>query len=239
MARTSAPSSPIRSAFAIGGGLIFAGSLGYFAWQYAAGFDAQPAAIESRPAVLVDVALFSVFALHHSVFARTRVKMLIAALAGPTLERSVYVWIASLLFLAVCGWWQPVAGVLWSAPPPWAWALRGMQLAGALLTLAAARHLDVLALAGVAPALGRPPSGHGLDDRGPYGVVRHPIYFAWLLLVWPAPEMTGTRLVFAITSTVYLLMAIPYEERDLRRTFGSDYDQYSGRVRWKILPGIH
>ena len=33
--------------------------------------------------------------------------------AFPQLERSVYVWIASLLFIGVCWLWQPVAGTLW------------------------------------------------------------------------------------------------------------------------------
>jgi protein-S-isoprenylcysteine O-methyltransferase Ste14 len=55
----------------------------------------------------------------------------------------------------------------------------------------------------------------------------------------PAPDMNATRFVFAITSTVYLLVAIPYEERDLRRTFGDAYSNYSKKVRWKLIPGLH
>lgn len=239
MTRTPAPASALRAATAVGGALVFAGSLGYFAWQYLAGFDARPPAAASSGAVIANVVLFTVFAMHHSIFARTGVKTHINRIAGPSLERSVYVWIASLLFLGVCAWWQPVAGVAWSVPAPWAWGLRGLQLAGAVMTVAAARHLDVFELAGVAQALGRSSSRHGLDDHGLYGFVRHPIYFSWLLLVWPAPVMTGTRLVFAITSTVYLLLAIPFEERDLRRTFGAAYDRYSARVRWRILPGVY
>jgi protein-S-isoprenylcysteine O-methyltransferase Ste14 len=50
--------------------------------------------------------------------------------------------------------------------------------------------------------------------------------------------MTGTRLVFAAVSTGYLLAAIPFEERDLRRTFGDDYVAYSRKVRWRVLPYV-
>ncbi len=239
MTPTHAPASPLAGAIGIGGALLFAGSLGYFAWQYAAGFDARVPEGGAYGSIVVNVLLFSVFAMHHSVFARSGVKHQIIRVAGSALERSTYVWIASLLFVAVCAWWQPVPGIAWRVTEPSAWAFRALQVAGALMTLAAARHLDVLELSGVAQALGRLPSRHGLDDDGPYGLVRHPIYFAWLLLVWPAPVMTGTRLVFAITSTVYLLLAIPYEERDLRRTFGADYDRYSEQVRWKIVPGLY
>ena len=229
----------MRVAFAMAGGLLFAGSLLYFAWQYLAGFSALAIPGTSGRAVSINLALFTVFALHHSVFARSGLKAAIARSAGPSLERSVYVWIASLLFLAVCTYWQPVAGQVWYVPAPWSWLLHAVQAAGAVLTVAAARHLDVLELSGVAQAIARAPSAKGLDDHGPYGLVRHPIYFAWLLVVWPTPGMNGTRLVFAITSTVYLLVATPYEERDLRRHFGEAYSKYSKKVPWRLIPGIY
>jgi protein-S-isoprenylcysteine O-methyltransferase Ste14 len=231
--------SRVRVAFALAGGLLFAGSLLYFAWQYLAGFDAPAHAGRGGSAVAINIALFTVFALHHSVFARAGLKAAIARAAGPALERSVYVWAASLLFVGVCAFWQPVPGQLWNVAAPWSWLLHAVQAGGAVFTLAAARHLDVLDLSGVAQATGRAPARTGLDDHGPYGLVRHPIYFAWLLLVWPTPDMNATRFVFAITSTVYLLVAIPYEERDLRRVFGETYERYSKSVRWRILPGIY
>jgi protein-S-isoprenylcysteine O-methyltransferase Ste14 len=234
-----AGTSRARVAFAMAGGALFAGSLLYFAWEYLAGFDAPAIAGTGRAAVTINIALFTAFALHHSVFARAGLKAAIARAAGSTLERSVYVWIASLLFVGVCAYWQPVPGHLWQVAAPWSWLLHAVQAGGAAFTLAAARHLDVLELSGVAQATGRPPARSGLDDHGPYGLVRHPIYFAWLLLVWPTPDMNATRFVFAITSTVYLLVAIPYEERDLRRTFGEAYSRYSKKVPWRILPGVY
>jgi protein-S-isoprenylcysteine O-methyltransferase Ste14 len=223
------------------GGLLFAGSLAYFSWQYLRGFDAPPAPdARVAPAVAVDVLLFSLFALHHSLFARTGLKAAVTRMVPASLERSVYVWIASLLFIGVCAWWQPVNGVAWHATGWTAGLLLAVQAAGGLFTLVAARHLDVLELAGVRQALHMPPRrASGLDDYGPYGLVRHPIYFAWLLLVWPAPFMNGTRLVFAAVSTIYLLVAIPYDERDLRRHFGPAYDEYSRKVPWRLLPRIY
>ena len=238
------PAGPDRSAIhtlvATAGGLLFAGSLAYFGWQYLHGFDAAPLPdARPGPAIAVDVLLFSLFALHHSLFARTGLKATVTRTVPASLERSVYVWIASLLFIGVCAWWQPVAGEAWHLTGWAAGLCLAVQAAGGVFTLVAARHLDMLELAGVQQALHLPPRRRsGLDDYGPYGLVRHPIYFAWLLLVWPAPIMNGTRLVFAAISTIYLLVAIPYEERDLRRHFGAAYDTYSARVRWKLVPGI-
>ena len=94
--------------------------------------------------------LFSVFALHHSVFARDRFRNRITRMVG-ALERSTYVWIASALFIAICAWWQPVAGAMWRIDQPAArWLLNAAQLLGVLLTLRSALMLDFLELARVA-----------------------------------------------------------------------------------------
>ena len=47
-----------------------------------------------------------------------------------------------------------------------------------------------------------------------------------MLLVWAASDMTTGRLVFAAISTAYLVVAVPFEERSLRRRFGPPYDAY-------------
>jgi protein-S-isoprenylcysteine O-methyltransferase Ste14 len=78
-----------------------------------------------------------------------------------------------------------------------------------------------------------------LETRGLYGFVRHPLYFGWALFVFAAPDMTLTRFSFAVISTAYLAAAIPFEERSLGRIFGSQYEAYKKRVRWRMLPGIY
>jgi methanethiol S-methyltransferase len=52
------------------------------------------------------------------------------------------------------------------------------------------------------------------------------------------PVMTMTRLVFAITSSVYLLIAIPFEERSLRHSSGGAYEQYMRKVPWRLVPRL-
>jgi protein-S-isoprenylcysteine O-methyltransferase Ste14 len=58
-------------------------------------------------------------------------------------------------------------------------------------------------------------------------------------MVLPATPMTMTRLTFAAISCAYLLIAIPLEERTLRRTSGDAYREYQDRVRWRLLPGFY
>src|SRR6185437_6865372 len=93
------------------GGALFVGALSYCAYSYA--FTWSHGGPFSPTNALVDAALFSVFALHHSLFARDRVKHLMSSIVPAPLLRSSYVWLASLLLIAVCALWQPAGGTLY------------------------------------------------------------------------------------------------------------------------------
>ena len=117
----------------------------------------------------------------------------------------------------------------------------GVQAAGVLLTCLGSAAIDPLDLAGVRQLRPRhgAPAHAPLRTTGIYGLVRHPIYFGWFLLVFGAPAMTGTRLSFAVLSTLYIAIAIPLEERALVETFGTEYRAYQKRVRSRMLPGLY
>jgi len=230
------PSSSGR-AFAWGGALLFAVSLSYFLFTYAFTFRETE---QTSPALAigVDLALFTVFALHHSVFARERVRAWVARTVPVTLERSFYVWVASLLLMGVCALWQPVAGVAWTIAGPAGWLFYLLMATGVWLSVRSAGVIDIWELAGVRQ-VGLSKTDGPFKTDGPYGLVRHPIYLGWFLMVFGVPTMTGTRLAFALVSCGYLLIAIPLEERTLRRTTGGNYDDYMRLVRWRIFPGIY
>lgn len=249
--------------FAWSGATMFVLSLAYFLYSYLVRFGGTSAArlpLSSsegtwlgRPMtdtaanplvpVAINVALFTAFALHHSLAARTTIKTRIQRLVPPALERSLYTWMASVLFIAVCGLWRGVPGELYQLTGAAALPGYGLQLLGVLLTIRSSARLDVLDLAGVRPVLEaehRAPSDHvPLETRGAYRFVRHPLYFGWVLLVFATPGMTMTRFVFAAVSSLYLAIAIPFEERSLIQTFGPEYRAYQQRVRWRLIPGIY
>lgn len=184
---------------------------------------------------LIDVALFTVFALHHSVMARTGAKRWIMRMVPADLERSVYVWIASLLFLAVCWLWRPLPGVVWQVRGPGI-ILYIAQLFGVALTIAGARVVGIWELAGVSQP--DPNKDIQFHATGAFGVVRHPIYLGWMLMVFPVPVLTTTRLLFAVISTFYLIVAIPWEEALLVEMFGDKYRTYQQRMPWRLIPGV-
>jgi protein-S-isoprenylcysteine O-methyltransferase Ste14 len=45
--------------------------------------------------------------------------------------------------------------------------------------------------------------------------------------------------VFAMVSSAYLLIAIPFEERSIRAASNGAYDTYAKQVRWKLIPGLY
>jgi protein-S-isoprenylcysteine O-methyltransferase Ste14 len=225
------------------GALVFVASLLWFLYCYLVRFGSNPGSGPVGSAIAADVLLFSIFALHHSAFARSGIKERLANAVTPVIERSLYTWTASVLFIAVCTWWQPVPGVLYQIEGGGRFLFYGLQLAAILLIGRASGALGVLNLAGVQPAFedGQPDRQRpvSLETGGLYGIVRHPIYAGWALFVFSTPVMTGTHAVFAVVSTAYLALAIPFEERSLRNTFGSDYEAYSRKVTWRMVPGLY
>ena len=222
-----------------GGLIFFAYSLSYFAYRYVVVFGREAGGPAGTRAIAADVALFSFFALHHSLFARDAFRKLVTRIVG-ALERSFYVWIASALFIAVCALWRPVAGAAWRVTQPAAvWLIAAAQLVGVWLALRSASLIDIRELSGLKQVeAGGASEAFEFKTRGPYGWVRHPIYSGWFLMVFAVPDMTMTRLVFAITSSAYLLIAIPFEERSLRRSSQGAYDRYTRQVPWKLVPRV-
>jgi protein-S-isoprenylcysteine O-methyltransferase Ste14 len=218
------------------GAAVFVFSLSYFLFSYLVTFGRPAIGVAVAGPVTWNVVLFTVFAVHHSVFARERVRRWVTERLPPDLERSFYVWIASLLFIIVCALWRPVPGTAWETRGIIALALYAAQLAGAALAVVSAAAIDAFELAGVRV---RRASTVEFRTSGPYGHVRHPIYAGWILLVFATPQMTMTRLVFAVVSCAYVVVGMEFEERSLRTTTRGAYERYMQQVPWKLVPGVY
>ncbi len=228
--------------FAWTGAVAFLASLLVFLYLYGILYGDIVSSAATSSAIVANILLFSTFALHHSLLARAGLKRRVTEIVPSWLERSIYVWTASVLFTLVCLLWRPVDGLLYSVTGPWRALGYAAQMTGIVMTVASSSAIDMLDLAGVRQVinarLGQAPRHAALKTDGPYGLVRHPLYFGWTLLVFGAPEMTATRAVFAIVSTLYLALAIPFEERSLVDVFGDAYRHYQRVTRWRMIPGV-
>jgi protein-S-isoprenylcysteine O-methyltransferase Ste14 len=226
---------------AISAGLAFLASLGYFVYAYAQ-FGAPAGRWHSGAwvAVAQNVLMFSLFAAHHSVISRQGTKRSLRRIVPPHLERSGYVAGAAGLFVLTLSLWQPVPGVAWRMTGNWFFVAEAICLSGVVLIGISVSMVDLLAFVGLRQGLGLPYAPtDDLNTEGPYRFVRHPVYLGWILLVWTLPVMTGTRVVFAAISTLYLVLVIPIEERSFRRALGAEYEAYARQVRWRLIPGVY
>jgi methanethiol S-methyltransferase len=235
--------APIARLFAWMGAGLFVLSLSYFLYRYWTAFGVRTESAFRPVVVLWNVVLFSVFALHHSVFAREYVREALARALGP-LERSFYVWLASLLFIAVCKLWQPLPGMVWELSGALGVALLLLQFTGVFISIYSAGVIDIWDLAGIRQIHSQPPPANSQTEfefktTGPYGLVRHPIYLGWFLIVFGEGTMTMTRFAFAVVSCAYILIAIPLEERSIRRSSNGAYERYMKQVPRKLIPGLY
>ncbi len=81
-------------------------------------------------------------------------------------------------------------------------------------------------------------AGHALVTRGPYALVRHPMYLGIVLFHLGATLALESPLLLAATGLIvvpYTALRIAAEERVLREAFGDEYARYQRRVR-PLLP---
>ncbi len=185
-------------------------------------------------AMLVNLALLFGFALQHSGMARKSFKRSVYSRLPACLERSTYVLVSSVALLALMVFWQPMGGVVWAVENAVLSALiHCVYFLGWALMLNATCLIDHFELFGVRQAWNYYRDGacdcSRLRTPGMYRHVRHPIYLGWLLVFWASPIMTVSHLVFAAGTTIYVLIGIQFEERDLAAEL-PDYRQYQRKV---------
>lgn len=185
-------------------------------------------------ALAVNVGLLILFGLQHSGMARKFFKNWLHARINRSLERSTYVLVSSVAIVLVMALWQPMGGVVWSVSGPlFSKVIVAVYFAGWALMVHATFLINHFELFGLRQAWRAKPAGEWRKAEfrtpGLYRRVRHPIYLGWLLILWASPVMTVAHLVFAAGMTIYTLIGIEFEERDLAAEM-PDYQQYKRKV---------
>lgn len=193
--------------------------------------------LEAPPAVAVplDVALIALFGLQHSVMARPGFKAMWTQIVPKPLERSIYVLAASMMLILLFAFWRPIDGMLWQVDSPIGqYLLWGLFACGWLIVLLSTFMISHFELFGLTQAFlnFRNRQAEAPRFRVPlfYKLVRHPLYAGFFLAFWATPVMSYGHLLLAVGMSIYMLVAIPIEERDLVDVFGKDYEDYRGRV---------
>ncbi|WP_199553420.1 methanethiol S-methyltransferase [Sandaracinobacteroides hominis] len=194
-------------------------------------------------AVAGNLGLMALFGVQHSVMARPGFKARWTRVVPRHLERSFYVLAASLALILLFYLWRPLPNIMWLVTwKPVALLLRGLFFLGWAVVLISTFLINHLELFGLRQAFAHL-RGHDIPApqfRTPffYRHVRHPIYLGFLLAFWSTPLMTMGHFLFAAGMSVYILIGIRQEERDLVKQFGDQYLAYRRKVG-KLFPGVH
>lgn len=192
--------------------------------------------------VVINIGLIALFGVQHSVMARPGFKQAWTKIVPPSLERSFYCLATAIMLGALFHFWHPIEGSLWSIQNETArmivWGLFWLGWGILFISTWLLNHFELF---GLQQAWHRMTGGRAAEPkmRTPffYRLVRHPIYTGFFIAFWAAPDMTYSRLLAAVGFTIYIMIGIAYEERDLLDVFGQQYADYRKRVG-AFIPGI-
>ena len=194
-----------------------------------------PATDPLGTALAINIGLLGLFAIQHSVMARPAFKQLWTRIVPMPIERATYVLFSSLALMLLFWQWRPLGGTVWSVDGIGVTiVLRTLFAFGWGLVLVATFLIDHFDLFGMRQVWlylrGTSYTARPFATPWLYRYVRHPLYVGWFFAFWATPTMTSAHLLFAIATSVYILLAIQFEEHDLVGEFGDTYRDYRRRT---------
>jgi len=154
----------------------------------------------------------------------------------PLADKLVLIPILLLVFGAMGFMAADAARWRWSAMPPAVqWAGCGLLLAAFLFIFRVMRANSF-----AAPVVKiQKDRGQAVITTGPYAIVRHPMYLGALFYLAGTSLVLGSWWGLATVPLFALLLAIRIgiEEKTLRAGL-EGYDDYTRRVRWRLLPFV-
>ena len=211
-------------------------------------FDFMPLTVDKgregplATALLVNVGLIALFGVQHTVMARPTFKEAWTKVIPAPVERSFYLLATVLVLGALFHYWHPIEGTIWSIQNEAArtaiWAVFWLGWAILLLSTFLLNHFELFGLQQAWHNLtGKNASPPQMRTPLFYKLVRHPLYTGFFLGLWATPDMTYSHAFMAAGFTIYIVIGIAYEERDLLDVFGQEYAEYRKRVG-AFLTGI-
>jgi protein-S-isoprenylcysteine O-methyltransferase Ste14 len=180
-------------------------------------------AVRALPVALaLNLGLIVLWGLQHSVMARKGFKERWTRVVPAHTERATFCLASSVALMVV------MLG-----------AILGLQAAGWILLVAASHEIDHYETFGLKQPFyamkGKSIPEPDFQTKRIYRFVRHPIQTGIFVGMWAAPTMSASHLMFAGLMTVYILVGLYFEERDLVRQFGERYLRYQREVP-RLLP---
>ena len=194
--------------------------------------------------IAINLGLIALFGLQHSIMVRPAFKRHWTRIVPEHLERSTYVVASGIALIALMAFWQPMPGVLWHITwQPFVTLCLVLLGLGGVIAVWSTFLTDHFELFGLRQAYlhdqGLPYTPVPFKMGFLYRYVCHPMMLGMLILFWVTPYMTVGHLFLASGLTLYILIGVYHEERDLMRHLGSDYVRYRQTTPMLIPRLVH
>ena len=186
-------------------------------------------------AVLLNAGLIALFALQHTVMARKPFKLKLLAYIPEPVERSTFV-LASGLVMSLAVWcWQPLPGIVWSVDNVNAkvilWVLFAAGWGYLVLSTLVTNHFELFGLRQAYLYFrGIPYTPVSFVRKWMYTYSRHPMMLGILVGMWFIPEMSVSHFILSTLLSLYIIIGVYFEEKDLIRNFGDIYKDYKKEI---------
>ena len=200
---------------------------------YKGSFTLIDFSMSNTHALVMDALLSLLFFLQHSILIRRGVKKRLAGIIHGEYYAAFYAVTSGLALAVLILFWQRT-GPVYSFGTVVTVVLHSIAVVcviGFYMGVKALGSFDAFGIeqikAGIKNRTYRMPQA---VIKGPYLLVRHPLYFFSIVLLWSAASYTGDRLLLNILWTVWIVTATFFEECDLVSDFGETYKEYQASV---------
>lgn len=225
------------SALLFGGGSM----AGFFVFLISGSFQIFDFRFDEPGILIFDVGLSLFFFIQHSGMMRKSFQSKAEKLFSPEYYNAVYAIASGVILVLMLVLWQQSDVLIYSANGPIRWVIRVLFFTvslGFMWGAGALGGFDPFGVKNIKNHLrGKSAPVNPFIVKGPYRLVRHPLYSCCIAMIWLCPHLTIDRLVFNIIWTVWIVVGAMLEERDLVDVFGDDYRTYQQKVPM-LLPVI-
>ncbi len=213
-----------------GGGMAVWGAFLFFGPFHIIDLD-----LGSSRRLVFNTLLCLIFFIQHSMMLRQWFRIFLTRFIPVAYHGVLYSVSSGTVLLVLVIFWQPSVRFLPRIPMLYygiSILFVVVGIAGFIWSLQALSEFDAL---GIAPAIrhikGLPPDEPlAFVAQGPYLLVRHPLYFLSLLVIWAGPVTSVDRILHNILWTIWIYFGARLEEKDLVDCFGEPYKQYQASV---------
>jgi len=203
-------------------------------------FESGPVVYSGAVQYVAAAALMALFAVQHTIMARPSFKEKLTQIIPKAAERSTFVLATAFVLWAMLIFWPHMPALVWSVEGTNAQlaltGIAGFGFAYLFIATFAINHFELFGLQQVYRYF----RGQNLEpvpfrERLMYRFDRHPIMTGALIGSWVTPAMTTDHLLFSTMLTIYIVIGVSYEERDLFQHLGQTYADYAKRVK-SVVP---